>query len=129
MKKLILLFTVLAFIGCKDEVINYDDITVVDGIAYLKSDMSILNGIVKRWHDNGQLEFEATYKDGKVDGVTKMWHYNGQLKVEGTFKDGKENGIRKQWEENGQLLNEGTFKDGELISEKKWDEDGSEIKN
>ena len=84
MKKLILLFTVLAFIGCKEEpkekvIIDKKDITFVDYVAYLKHDMSLVTGTVKEWHENGQLVFEANFKDGKKVGVHTRWHENGQF--------------------------------------------------
>ena len=153
MKKLILLFTVLAFIGCKKEpevIIDNKDITYVDDIAYLKHDMSLVTGTVKEWHENGQLVFEANfkdgkkvgvytrwhengqlwgegnYKDGKKEGVFKRWHDNGQIRSEETFKDGTRDGVQKMWYENGQLRADGVAKDGQAISKKEWDEDGNE---
>ena len=42
--------------------------------------------------------------------------------------DFENNGLNRGWYENGQKKSEGIFKDGELISEKKWNEDGS-VKN
>ena len=57
MNKLILLFTLLAFMGCKEaqsqKVINWDDIKEVDGIWYLKHDASLLTGMVKELDENG----------------------------------------------------------------------------
>jgi len=47
---------------------------------------------------------EATYKDGKHDGLIRMWHENGQLKMEAPYKDGKEDGPVRFWDENGELL-------------------------
>ena len=46
------------------------------------------DGPFKTYHDNGQLEGESTYKDGKVDGPYKLYNENGQLEQEGTLKDG-----------------------------------------
>jgi len=44
---------------------------------------------------------ETIYKDGKIDGLVIYWYINGQK------------------------YRELTYKDDELISEKKWNEDGS----
>ncbi len=132
MKKLTLLFTLLAFIGCKEGVktqvkeviIDFDDITIVDGIAHLKHDMSIVNGIVKRWHENGQLMIEGAYRYGKGDGIYKYWLDNGQLMLVGAYKDSKKDGVWKSWHEDGRLATEKTYNDGELIFSKEWDKDG-----
>ena len=75
MQKLILLFMILAFIGC-----------------HQKDDASLVTGTVKDWHDNGQLGYVATLKDGKKDGIYKVWHENGQLRYEWNYKYGKKDG-------------------------------------
>ena len=53
------------------------------------------------WYENGQKSSETIYKDGKIDGLVIYWYINGQK------------------------YRELTYKDDELISEKKWNEDGS----
>ena len=77
------------------------------------------------WYDNGQKEYEETFKDGKLDGLRTYWHKNGQKKKEENYKDGEFDGLYTNWYENGQKRFEGTYEDGELISEKYWNEDGS----
>jgi len=54
-----------------------------------------------------------------------MWYENGQKSSEGTFKNGIGGGVITEWYENGQKKKEETYKDGNLISEKRWNEDGS----
>ena len=53
------------------------------------------NGEYKLWYDNGQLNIECVYKDGKLEGEYKSWHYFGQLNVECVYKDGKLEGDYK----------------------------------
>ena len=83
--------------------------------------------------ENGQKEYEGTYKDGELDGKTTSWHYNGQMYYENgqkwlerTYKDGELDGKSTWYYENGQKQQEGTYKNGELIKEIRWDEDGNE---
>ena len=52
---------------------------------------------------------------------------NGQKDYENTYKDGELNGKSTWWHENGQKSGEATYKDGAVISSKCWDEDGNEI--
>jgi antitoxin component YwqK of YwqJK toxin-antitoxin module len=94
------------------------------------------NGPYKKWYENGQLNLECAYKNGKknglykllrsddqpevkcaykngeLDGEYKKWNENGQLKLECTYNDGKLDGLYKVWYENGQLKTEYTCKDG-----------------
>ena len=109
----------------KQEYIDVNDITDVDGVYYLTQNMSLVNGVVQTWCDNGQLETEGIYKDGKKDSVFKSWYEDGQLFLEGTFNNGRRNDVWKAYWENGRLKYESTHKNGELISDKKWDEDGN----
>jgi hypothetical protein len=36
-------------------------------------------GVVRHWHDNGMLKFEATFVDGMEDGTTRTWDADGNL--------------------------------------------------
>jgi len=53
------------------------------------------------WGDNGQISFDAFYRNGKVDGLWRSWHDNGQLDKYGKYKNGVKVGIWRYWEENG----------------------------
>ena len=136
MKKILsILFISVILFSCSDGDKRYhiDEVAIPnDTLAYLKSDMSLLNnGVVycefgelgkfingegkgrhKRWYENGQLRYEGNYKDGKKDGVHKGWRENGQLLYEKNYIDGKEDGVHKGWWENGQLFYEANYKDG-----------------
>ena len=83
------------------------------------------DGLSTAWHENGQKKWETTFKDGKRDGLSTWWHDNGQKRGETTYRDGNQDGLWTWWHENGQKERETTHKDGELISEKRWDEEGN----
>ena len=40
------------------------------------------------WRENGQIQIEANYKDGKKDGKYTYWWLNGQITVS-NWKDGE----------------------------------------
>ena len=40
---------------------------------------TIKDGLVEEFYDNGQLEWRASYKDGKLDGLWEKFYENGQL--------------------------------------------------
>ena len=83
------------------------------------------HGLQSVWYENGQKSSEFTVKDGKPHGLMTSWYENGQKKSENPWKDGYKDGLDTWWFENGQKRLEHTYKDGELISEKRWDEDGN----
>ena len=82
------------------------------------------SGFYSSWYSNGQLEYEANYKDGILDGKYKRWYQNGKLESEGKYKNDKKEGLWKRWEENG-FYNEYNYKEGRLEgSHKRWDDNG-----
>jgi antitoxin component YwqK of YwqJK toxin-antitoxin module len=92
-------------------------------ICYFKSfEAPFYNGIAtdnytgphKKWHENGQLREECTYKDGKKDGLYRKWYKNDQPKKECIYKDNELDGLYKSWHENGQLHVECTYKNRKL---------------
>ena len=95
------------------------------------------DGLIKEYHDNGQLKSEITYKDGKkngpytwywdngnisdqgaykdgkLDGPIKVYYYTGELQIEGVLKDRQKVGIVRGYYKNGQLKSEGTYRNDE----------------
>ena len=132
---LILLISVILF-SCSngDKRYHIDETTSPkDTLTYLKSDMSLLNGIVfcefgdngkyingkkdgihKKWYEDGQLEIEINFKDGKWDGIFKEWYENNQIKQEGNWENNRTIGLWKIWYENGQLKSESDFINGKF---------------
>ena len=131
MKQTLLIITALMLVvGCskepEKEPINYETTLIErDGVHYTKDTNKPYSGPVFSLYENGQKKEELTLKDGKLVGKWTRWYENGQKRQEGTFKDGEKDGKWTRWYENGQKKDEGTYKDGELISTKRWNEDGS----
>ena len=86
-------------------------------------------GLDVAWYRNGQKEYEAERKDGKlldgiwwklngekssevIDGNGKLvtWWDNGQKLQECTYKNGKMDGLDRVWERDGKLVRETTYK-------------------
>lgn len=59
------------------------------------------HGTYKRWYDNGQQEYQATFVDGKIHGLAVRWHRSGRKWIEEHFADGTPHGSRRIWDENG----------------------------
>ena len=56
------------------------------------------------YYDNGQKEYEGTYKNGTKEGLWTFWYKNGQKREEGTYKDGKKEGLYSKWNQDGQVI-------------------------
>ena len=73
-----------------------------------------MDGLCKKYYEDGQLELEYNYKEGKFDGLCKEYYENGQLKFEHNYKEEKLDGLCKDYYENGQLELEYNYKEGKM---------------
>lgn len=86
MKKLVLLFCFIAlstivYAQEKEYTLNID--AIWDKVAETMRDAggSPITGIVKSYHENGNVKFEFPYKDGKRNGITKRYDENGIISI------------------------------------------------
>ena len=103
------------------------------------------DGLWIRWNSDGVKIEEKTYKEGKRWNGRWTDNFRGskQIKQIESYKDGKKDGLWTEWyhyhkksnltlselfsekEIDQQMKQEQTYKDGNLISKKRWNEDGS----
>ena len=50
---------------------------------------TIKDGLVEESYDNGQLEWRANYKEGKLDGLFEWFDENGNLIKTKEYKNGE----------------------------------------
>ena len=118
MKKLLSILSIcLVFISCSPDRVLFDDLTRgTKESTTLYFEGELFTGVSFDVYEDGQLEWEANYKDGELDGLYRSWYENGQLDFEYNYKDGKEDGLCKGWYENGELSYETNYKDGVEIN-------------
>jgi hypothetical protein len=85
------------------------------------------NGVGFLMYPNGQLRFEAVYRDGFKEGVVREWHANGQLMEEWFAEHGQAQREIKEWHANGQLRAVRVVEFGAQIERREWDEQGKTI--
>ena len=52
---------------------------------------------------------KAPFKNGEIEGIEKRYDENGNLKIETPYKNGKIEGIEKRYYENGKSLERNTI--------------------
>jgi antitoxin component YwqK of YwqJK toxin-antitoxin module len=72
----------------------------------------LLNGSRKNYFENGQLNEEENYQNGRLNGIRKVYLENGSLKEEGKYENGKENGMFAFYNENGTKEQESIYLNG-----------------
>ena len=80
---------------------------------------SVENGAFKQYYENGVLEIEAFYKNGKLEGTRRDYYKSGKLEVEGFQKNGKPDGWTYVYNEDGSLKKEIFFVEGQAYEKKK----------
>jgi len=73
---------------------------------------TIKNGLCKSWHENGHLNSECEYKNGKLEGFYRLRNNNGILLSESNYKNDLLEGSHKEWYNNGKLEVKCEYKNG-----------------
>ena len=81
----------------------------------MKYELNNGKGKIIEYNEDGILEFEGEYLNGKRNGKGKEYYRNKQLKFEGEYLNGDRNGKGKEYYKNGKLKFEGKYLNG-----KKW---------
>ncbi|WP_140920523.1 toxin-antitoxin system YwqK family antitoxin [Limnobaculum xujianqingii] len=97
-----------------------------DGSKMVEIKSTGLNSYQKKsWYNNGQLQSQVSYENGKQEGMFTFWHANGKKLREGELLHGKHNGVWKSWHENGVSGTEVRYINGVLDGETfGWHENG-----
>ncbi|PKV75292.1 toxin-antitoxin system YwqK family antitoxin [Pontibacter ramchanderi] len=72
------------------------------------------NGKKTSYHEDGEIEAEYTLKDGELHGAFKSYYDNGQLQKQGNYLNGKGNGKFVEFDEDGDKTAEYTMLNGEV---------------
>lgn len=68
------------------------------------------SGTLKRYHENGQLEYESSYDEsGKEQGKVKYYYPNGQVEFEYNAQAGVPTGTATRYYENGDIKEKITY--------------------
>ena len=97
----IILFLYLIFTGCTQ--------------LNKKNEPQLLNNkIVERsYFQNGALEFETEYINGKLDGKSQVWLEDGTLYSISKYSNNQPHGIWKKFHPNGKLMFEVNYEYGQ----------------
>ena len=79
------------------------------------------------YYDNGKVQQEGFFKDGKLDGIWVVFHENGNKKATGLYANGEKTGKWFFW--NGTNLSEVDYSDSRVASVKNWKQDALANRN
>ena len=86
------------------------------------------HGLMKRYHENGQLQVEVTWTNGiQDDSEIISYHDDGSKARQVTRVNSSLNGEFFEWHKNGQLKKQGVYNENVPTIQKEWDEIGDLI--
>lgn len=98
----------------------YDDGTLQGEVTFVDGR---LHGFTRHWHPNGVLESEIPLDHGVIDGTVKQWNDKGELI--GSCEIRKGTGVYRTWYPNGLLMGETSLIDGKWTGRQRaYFEDG-----
>ena len=71
--------------------------------------------------------YNFSTNEGVSEGLIKSYHENGELSSEENYVNDLLEGLNKSYHENGELSSEQNYVNGKLLDSKCWDIDGNEI--
>ena len=102
MKKLSVLLCIFLLSACAPSEVPSDKLLERNGIKYEINSQIPFTGVSTTYHENGQLKYKVTYKNGELNGLRERYYENGQLRWKNNTKDGMRSGLSEFYYINGQ---------------------------
>lgn len=110
------------------ELNNYwgDDQSKLD-FKHIFKDGKVIKSIF--YYENGNIQEEYEFKCGSLHGIQKEYYENGIAAKKISYRYGRMEGTGELFSEEGTLISKVIFKADSLISQKRFNKDGSEIRD
>ena len=94
-----------------------EDLKIIDGESLWNNPFQQIkkDGLVRWYHDNGNVKAECRYKNNKLEGISCFFYESGRLKAKENYKDNKLEGMSKKYYETGSVKSEEYYKKGTLL--------------
>ncbi|WP_407523410.1 hypothetical protein PDL71_17085 [Lacibacter sp. MH-610] len=128
MDKLIYLAFLFLLISCSTEKQNIEHLIFKNEIAFKPDSDKPYTGAVFQLKNNGKIDFEGYFANGKKDGEFITYGENELIKEKENYKDGKRHGESLSYYETGELWNKKSYiNDHEDGLFERYDENGNKI--
>jgi len=104
------------------EIVFKEDEILIKKEWYHKGELEKEEG----YYENGNIKWKSTaYKNGKLDGLSKRFYEDGTLMIETIYKNGIKDGLEKGYSENGKIVAEILYKNNMINGFlKRYDDEG-----
>jgi antitoxin component YwqK of YwqJK toxin-antitoxin module len=97
-----------------------DDFWTLTLAKYEAEGEDLRHGPSKIWFDNGKIQQEGYYEQGKRHGTFTFYYETGQVAATGEYKDDQPNDIWVWWHSNGQKATVGQYRGGKQVGQWRW---------
>ena len=98
------------------------------GIRNKLSSLSKKN-VERSYYQNGNLEYEAEFVNGKLDGTSRVWSVDGNLYSKSEYSNGQPHGVWIIFHSNGALMHEVQYEYGQKHGVEKWYYENGQLKS
>ncbi|CAO5258491.1 MORN variant repeat protein [Frankia sp. AgKG'84/4] len=106
--------------------VSIDDIDYTDDLFVVYEGKLFTGRVIDRYKD-GQICKIDTYRKGRPNGLERSYFPDGSIESEHWHEDGGWHGTGRTWFPDGKLESETLYNHGEVVHEKRWSEDGTEL--
>ena len=85
--------------------------------------------VERSYYQNGNLEYEAEFINGKLDGTNRVWSEDGALYSKSEYSNGQPHGAWIIFHPNGALMHEVHFEYGLKHGAEKWYYENEQLKS
>lgn len=82
-------------------------------LSLYKYNHGYLNGEMKSWYENGQLEYSCYCIGNNIEGEYSSWYEDGTKMEHSIYRDGLKNGISIVWSKRGKIVLYKNYVNGE----------------
>ena len=85
--------------------------------------------VERSYYQNGKLEYEAEFVNGKLDGTSRVWSVDGNLYSKSEYSNGQPHGVWIIFHSNGTLMHEVQYEYGQKHGVEKWYYENGQLKS
>lgn len=85
--------------------------------------------VERSYYQNGNLEYEAEFINGKLDGTSRVWSEDGTLYSKSEYSNGQPHGVWIIFYSNGTLMHEVQYEYGQKHGTEKWYYENEQLKS
>ena len=94
-----------------------------------KASNPVKKDVERSYYQNGNLEYEAEFVNGKLDGTSRVWSEDGNLYSKSEYSNGQPHGVWIIFHSNGALMHEVQYEYGQKHGVEKWYYENGQLKS